>query len=83
MDFSNRAFARAKAELSQASSHPLIATMLDRGMSRAQYRAFLCDLYFLVEDFCPAMEAAIPLCEGRYPAVVQALHHSLDEERNH
>jgi pyrroloquinoline quinone (PQQ) biosynthesis protein C len=83
VDFSDRAFARAKSRLGQASSHPLIATMLDRGMSRGQYRAFLYDLYFVVLDFCPAMEAAIPLCEGRYPAVVQALHHSLDEERNH
>ncbi len=57
--------------------------MLQRGMSHRQYGAFLYDLYHLVKDFCPAMEAAIPFCNGRYPVVAQALRHSIAEESGH
>lgn len=62
---------------------PKMNSMLTRGLSIAEYKAFLHDLYYIVWHFCPIMAAAASRCDDRFRNVRYELYERIEEERNH
>ena len=62
---------------------PKMTAMLNRGLSLAEYRAFLHDLYHVVWHFCPTMGAAASRCDDRFRQVRYELYERIEEEKNH
>jgi len=62
---------------------PKMNSMLTRGLTLAEYRAFLHDLYYIVWHFCPIMAAAASRCDDRFRNVRYELYERIEEEKNH
>jgi len=62
---------------------PKMNAMLTQGLSLAEYRAFLHDLYYIVWHFCPTMAAAAARCDDRFRNVRYELYERIEEEKNH
>jgi pyrroloquinoline quinone (PQQ) biosynthesis protein C len=62
---------------------PKMNSMLTRGLSLAEYKAFLHDLYYIVWHFCPIMAAAASRCDDRFRNVRYELYERIEEEKNH
>jgi len=62
---------------------PKMTAMLNRGLSLAEYRAFLHDLYYVVWHFCPTMAAAASRCDDRFRQVRYELYERIEEEKGH
>jgi len=62
---------------------PKMSSMLTRGLSLAEYKAFLHDLYYIVWHFCPIMAAAASRCDDRFRNVRYELYERIEEEKNH
>ncbi len=62
---------------------PKVHAMIHRGLSLAEYRAFLHDLYHIVWNFCPIMAAAASHCSDRFRDVRYELYDRIQEEKGH
>ena len=62
---------------------PTMNSMINRGLSLAEYKAFLHDLYHIVWHFCPIMAAAAGRCDDRYREVRYELYERIEEEKGH
>jgi pyrroloquinoline quinone (PQQ) biosynthesis protein C len=62
---------------------PKMTAMLNRGLSLAEYRAFLHDLYYVVWHFCPIMAAAASRCDDHFRQVRYELYDRIAEEKGH
>lgn len=62
---------------------PRMNSMLVRGLSLAEYRAFLHDLYHIVWHFCPIMGAAASRCGDEFRQVRYELYERIGEEMGH
>ena len=62
---------------------PKMTAMLNHGLSPAEYRAFLHDLYYVVWHFCPTMAAAAARCDDRFRQVRYELYERIQEEKGH
>lgn len=62
---------------------PKMSSMLTRGLTLAEYRAFLHDLYHIVWHFCPTMAAAASRCGDGFRQVRYELYERIEEEKNH
>jgi len=62
---------------------PKMHSMIHNGLSLAEYRAFLHDLYYIVWHFCPIMAVAASRCDDRFRGVRYELYERIEEEKNH
>src|SRR3954465_10297597 len=62
---------------------PKINSMIHHGLTLAEYRAFLHDLYHIVWHFCPIMAAAASRCDDRFRSVRHELYERIEEEKGH
>lgn len=62
---------------------PKMSSMLTRGLTLAEYQAFLHDLYYIVWHFCPIMAAAASRCGDDFRQVRYELYERIEEEKNH
>lgn len=62
---------------------PKINSMIHHGLSLAEYKAFLHDLYHIVWHFCPVMAAAAARCSDRFREVRYDLYDRIEEEKGH
>lgn len=62
---------------------PKVHDMIHRGLTVAEYRAFLHDLYHIVWNFCPIMAAAASRLDDRFRDVRYDLYRRISEERGH
>ena len=62
---------------------PKVHAMIHHGLSLAEYKAFLHDLYHVVWHFCPIMAAAAARCSDRYRDVRYDLYRRIQEEKEH
>ena len=64
-------------------AQPKIHSMIHHGLTLAEYRAFLHDLYHIVWHFCPIMAAAASRCDDRFSVVRYELYERIEEEKGH
>jgi pyrroloquinoline quinone (PQQ) biosynthesis protein C len=57
--------------------------MINHGLTLAEYRGFLHDLYHIVWHFCPVMAAAAARCDDRFRDVRYDLYERIEEEKGH
>ena len=62
---------------------PKMHTMMHQGLTAAEYRAFLHDLYHIVWHFCPTMAAAAARLDDRFRNVRYELYERIEEEKGH
>lgn len=62
---------------------PKMSAMLTRGLTLAEYKAFLHDLYYVVWHFVPTLGAAASRCDDRFRQVRYELYERIEEEKNH
>jgi len=62
---------------------PRVQAMIHKGLSSAEYRAFLRDLYHIVWHFCPVMAAAASRMDERLREVRYELWERIEEEKGH
>lgn len=62
---------------------PRVQAMMRSGLTLPEYRAFLHDLYHVVLNFCPVMQAAAPRCDATLAAVRRELEERIGEEAGH
>ena len=62
---------------------PTMNSMINRGLSLAEYKAFLHDLYYIVWHFCPIMAGAASRCDDRFRNVRYELYERIEEEKGH
>ena len=62
---------------------PKVNAMIHHGLSLAEYKAFLHDLYHIVWHFCPVMAAAAARCSDRFREVRYDLYDRIEEEKGH
>ncbi len=62
---------------------PKVHSMIHRGLSLAEYRAFLHDLYHIVWHFCPIMATAAACCGDEFRNVRYELYERIGEEKGH
>lgn len=62
---------------------PKVHSMIHHGLSLAEYRAFLHDLYHIVWHFCPVMAAAAARCGDEFRNVRYELYERIEEEKGH
>jgi pyrroloquinoline quinone (PQQ) biosynthesis protein C len=62
---------------------PKMHSMIHHGLTLAEYRAFLHDLYYIVWHFCPIMATAASRCGDDFRGVRYELYERIEEERNH
>lgn len=60
-----------------------VQAMIHHGLSRAEYLAFLHDLYHIVWHFCPLMAVAAARCDERLRNVRYELYERIGEEKGH
>lgn len=60
-----------------------VQQMMRSGLSLPEYRGFLHDLYHIVLNFCPVMQAAAPRCGDSLAAVRRELEERISEEAGH
>lgn len=64
-------------------AEPRVHAMIHHGLTLAEYRAFLHDLYHIVWHFCPVMATAASRCGDDFRSVRYALYERIEEERGH
>lgn len=62
---------------------PKMTSMLNHGLTLAEYKAFLHDLYYIVWHFCPIMASAASRCDDRFRNVRYELYERIEEEKGH
>jgi hypothetical protein len=62
---------------------PKVHSMVHKGLSLPEYRAFLHDLYHIVWHFCPIMQVAVERCDESLAAVRCDLLERIQEETGH
>lgn len=62
---------------------PRVHSMIHKGLTLAEYRAFLRDLYHIVWHFCPIMAAAAARCGDSLRNIRYDLYARIDEEKGH
>lgn len=62
---------------------PKVHSMINHGLSRIEYAAFLHDLYHVVWHFCPIMAAAASRLGDEFRQVRYQLYHNIEEEQGH
>jgi pyrroloquinoline quinone (PQQ) biosynthesis protein C len=62
---------------------PKVQSMLRKGLTLAEYRAFLHDLYHIVWHFCPIMAAAAARCDDSLRDIRYELYERIEEEKGH
>ena len=62
---------------------PRVHSMMHKGLTPAEYRAFLRDLYHIVWHFCPIMAVAAARCDDRLRTVRYELYERIGEEKGH
>jgi pyrroloquinoline quinone (PQQ) biosynthesis protein C len=62
---------------------PKIHSMMHHGLTLAQYRVLLHNLYHIVWHFCPVMAAAAARCSDRFHDLRYALYERIEEEKGH
>ena len=62
---------------------PKVHSMMNHGLTLAEYRGFLHDLYHIVWHFCPVMSAAAARCDDRFRDVRYDLYERIEEEKGH
>src|SRR5437870_7788554 len=62
---------------------PKVHSMINHGLTLAEYRGFLHDLYHIVWHFCPIMAAAAARCDDRHRNVRYDLYARIEEEKGH
>jgi pyrroloquinoline quinone (PQQ) biosynthesis protein C len=62
---------------------PKVHSMINHGLTLAEYRGFLHDLYHIVWHFCPVMSAAAARCDDRFRDVRYDLYERIEEEKGH
>lgn len=62
---------------------PKVHSMIHRGLTLGEYRAFLHDLFHIVWHFCPVMAAAAARCDDRFAGVRMDLYERIAEEKGH
>lgn len=64
-------------------SVPRVHSMIHKGLTLAEYQAFLHDLYHIVWHFCPLMATAAARCGDQYRDVRYELYERIQEEKGH
>ncbi len=64
-------------------SSPKVQSMIHKGLSLPEYRAFLRDLYHIVWHFCPIMATAAARCDDRLRNIRYDLYERIEEEKGH
>lgn len=62
---------------------PRVHSMIHKGLTLAEYRAFLRDLYHIVWHFCPIMATAAARCGDDLRNIRYDLYGRIDEEKGH
>lgn len=62
---------------------PKMHEMIHHGLTLAEYRAFLNDIYHVVWHFCPVMAAAAARMDDRFKNVRYELYERIEEEKGH
>jgi pyrroloquinoline quinone (PQQ) biosynthesis protein C len=62
---------------------PKVHSMMHKGLTLAEYRAFLHDLYHIVWHFCPIMASAAARCDDRLRDIRYELYERIEEEKGH
>ena len=62
---------------------PKVHSMMNHGLTLAEYRGFLHDLYHIVWHFCPVMSAAAARCDDRFRDVRYDWYERIEEEKGH
>jgi pyrroloquinoline quinone (PQQ) biosynthesis protein C len=62
---------------------PRVSSMIHKGLTLPEYRAFLHDLYHIVWHFCPVMAVAAARCDDTLRQVRYELYERIDEEKGH
>jgi len=62
---------------------PRVHAMIHKGLTLAEYRAFLRDLYHIVWHFCPIMAAAAARCDDGLRNIREELFERIEEEKGH
>jgi pyrroloquinoline quinone (PQQ) biosynthesis protein C len=62
---------------------PRVHSMIHKGLTLAEYRAFLRDLYHIVWHFCPIMATAAARCGDGLRNIRYDLYERIDEEKGH
>jgi pyrroloquinoline quinone (PQQ) biosynthesis protein C len=62
---------------------PRVHSMIHKGLTIAEYRAFLRDLYHIVWHFCPIMATAAARCGDDLRNIRYDLYGRIDEEKGH
>jgi pyrroloquinoline quinone (PQQ) biosynthesis protein C len=62
---------------------PKVHSMMNHGLTLAEYRGFLHDLYHIVWHFCPVMSAAAARCDDHFRDVRYDLYERIEEEKGH
>jgi pyrroloquinoline quinone (PQQ) biosynthesis protein C len=62
---------------------PKVHSMMHKGLSLPEYRAFLRDLYHIVWHFCPIMAIAAARCDDRLKNIRYELYERIGEEKGH
>jgi len=62
---------------------PKVHAMINHGLTLAEYRALLGELYHIVWHFCPVMANAAARCDERFRGVRFELYERIEEEKGH
>ena len=62
---------------------PKVHSMMHKGLTLPEYRAFLHDLYHIVWHFCPVMKTAVERCGESFAVVRSDLQERIVEETGH
>ena len=62
---------------------PKVQSMMHKGLTLPEYRAFLHDLYYIVFHFCPIMAVAMGRCDGHLSNIREELRERIGEETGH
>lgn len=62
---------------------PRVQSMIHKGLTLPEYRAFLRDLYHIVWHFCPIMAVAAARCDDGLKNIRYELYHRIEEEKGH
>ena len=62
---------------------PRVHSMMQKGLTLPEYRAFLRDLYHIVWHFCPIMATAAARCDDRLRNIRYELYERIGEEKGH
>ena len=62
---------------------PKVQSMIHKGLTLPEYRAFLRDLFHIVWHFCPIMAAAASRCDDHLRDIRYELYERIEEEKGH